>query len=480
MKVKGHKKYYATYSTLIALFLIVAFQNCDMKTLEPLVTSGDYAIFQLHGVTSDQVTSILWRIIEITHYSQHSSHSQHSTGKSPTITVSWDNIVNRRYSYTEYAMRSNYFVEAFVKLKEQNCITYINLPITPLQYNNQKSSQSLEVETSPIDSSSASIASLDFKDHLTLVPPLLIDPYSHTIKATNDSYTFKDYFPVGTTVNFSVNEETASTYHWNIEKLFQSDEEVVVNANEKQNFSHTFATMGLYNVELGYYIDKNILIGICTGEEEAIEIIFGDASFEDHTPAEILEHPHLNYIRPATSNHKITLLKEREKSTTISTTNTDIDTDIETRYESFKDYDIIYYKYNRTSHSKVIDVNIQNVTSGMRCFFDDQPVETSEEFCTEMACPDDDPNCNTCGMDTTYDFRDSLTPLDSCNGNVYDMTTLDTDTTECTDAIVLFGFAVNSEDEPDPMPFYKHCPADSQYCYFGPEISRPDHHHCSL
>lgn len=489
--MKRHKKYYITFSIFLALFLIIAFQNCGKigNTLHPRIGvvgspsdplpsptpyRGDHAIFELQGVNADQMESVLW-------------HTNYPSKRTNTgIAVRWR---QRRFLLPN--------LKVFVKLKGQNCISYINnsyninnsYKIYSLREGSVSSSSQAGDSQSALfikstDDLSTSIASLDSKDHLSKPFKMQRPHISIDIEAStaDEPYTFKDYFPVGTTVNFSASSR--SSYRWSIQRLFQHDEEqVTVNANTEQNFSHIFPTMGFYSVKVsaGPHSsgEREILVGACTGaEEEAIEIILSDTSFGDRTPPDILQNPYFNYIRPATParrpatpGHKITVLKEITGGAVVRAS----DTGIQTTYKSFRDYNSIYYKYDRASSSKFIDVNIQNVKSEMRCFFDDQPVVD----CSDVWCdPDCDDSCPY--YYTTYHFRDNLTPLDSCNGNVYDMSALDTDITECTDAIVLFGFAIDAEDEPYPMPFYKHCPANSQYCYFGPERSRPDHHHCPL
>lgn len=510
---------------LIFGVMVLAFQNCGTSrdtyprvTGTPIIptaatpiipTDGDHAIFELYGVDSSQIESVLWRT---------NLPSIGRNGGLPTnvgMAIDWDEFSPPSPGINT----SDDYLGAAVKLKGQNCITYINSYMLLLRQQQKKGpDESGASESQPSqqqivdDLNTSSIASLDSKDEP--FRPLDIKIEAST---TDEPHTFKDYFPVGTSVNFSATlvassisgESTLTNHLWRLKKLFQNAEQLVdddhpldLSSNIEENFSHTFTTMGLYRVSVHAYGDgeehsygstyKDILIGACTGEEEAIEMILSHDSFGTQTPSKILESPYFNYIRPATPDHKISLLKDWDETQTLSgaigfASNDDLDSDTESNNEeptilkSFKTSDFlpIYYKYDRTSSSKFIEVNMQNIPSTIRCFFDDQPVVTDEEYCTKIGCPEDDPDCNTCYSHKTYDFRDQ--PLSSCNGNVYDMTALDTDTTKCTDAIVLFGFALNSEDEPHPIPFYKHCPANSQYCYFGPDFrgySRPTDHHC--
>ena len=89
--------------------------------------------------------------------------------------------------------------------------------------------------------------------------------------------------------------------------------------------------------------------------------------------------------------------------------------------ENYQDQHITY-KYKRNSSSKFIDIDIQNADE---CFFDAEPTigitcPSCESGATDCICP--------------YTMNEDLSPVSSCSGNALDMSTLDTDTTQCTDA----------------------------------------------
>ena len=91
---------------------------------------------------------------------------------------------------------------------------------------------------------------------------------------------------------------------------------------------------------------------------------------------------------------------------------------------------------------------------------DTEPVQTCE-------------NTTNC----TYEVNEDLSPLSSCSGNALDMSTLDTDTTKCTDDVFIVAASKEGQDKIQRT-FYKHCPADEDYCYFGDERDRPSDHNC--
>ena len=312
---------YILYPSLFLILLVFAFvfQNCGTKGRNSAPTvagspvvpdaspspastpqDGDHAIFELYGVDADQIEAVLWN----------TNLADPSTGTNTGIAVHWNNF-----------QQDDTYLGVFVKLKGQNCISYIN--------NDYLISQ--------------------LKGLRYILPSVLVgpQPVSIDIKAStaDEPHTFKDYFPVGTNVNFSATPLTLTGHQWSLQRLFQNNEQITLSANTEQIFSHTFATIGLYRVGVSASnessagsANKDILIGACTGEDkEAMEIILSDASFGNRTPSNILQNPYFNYMRPATPGHKITVLKG-------------------------------IYKYDRTSSPKFIDVNIQNVTSETSCF----------------------------------------------------------------------------------------------------------------
>ena len=94
------------------------------------------------------------------------------------------------------------------------------------------------------------------------------------------------------------------------------------------------------------------------------------------------------------------------------------------------EYRNVYYKYKRNSTSKFIDIDIQNADE---CFLDTEPLEKTE--CVSDACY------------ISYEIREGLSPLSSCSGNALDMSTLDTDTTECTETTFVVAASKAGQDK---------------------------------
>lgn len=554
--MKRQSTNYKSYGTLVTmLVLIFAFQNCKQNdriritsggtgstgsTGSTLGSSNGYkAILELYGVSPSQVTSAFWLIKKINPTIFKSQ--VHSTQTGSKIEIDWNEILNQNISQAG----------AFIALSGQNCISYRHRKIQDIVHINQPSGGSeggfngtvpvsSTTSTTFIQSSSGdnsrlpSHVFLSNAIHLNTSQvdepsepsmPTVLPEWEIKAQITESDGTvhIKDYFSVGSSVSFSVpTGYSYSNHQWSVQRLFETKESLTVSDNTADTFSHTFDTRGLYEVSVTATTDldgsnvsdtQHILIGLCEGEEEAIEVVFNPQSFGDLTPQKFKTMPFFNYLRPTDTEHPVKLTIQRLMANTIAG-----GSGLETRYSSYEyayqgidslsgiggnNYSL-KYKYNRTSSSKVIAMDLPNFDDlGFTCFFDDEPVLETIESCTEMACIPENPDCNICSQHTEYTRPADLTPLNSCSGVIYEMGTLDTDTTECAEDVFVVGIefpstdsqAVESEGGQSDMqhlsppivsvvnsgidiPFYKYCEANQQFCYFGREMDRPEEHHC--
>ena len=236
--------------------------------------------------------------------------------------------------------------------------------------------------------------------------------------------------------------------------------------NKTEKLTHTFLETGLYNISVKAFApndettltDVQLLIGRCEGDDlDDIEILFNIDSIGLQTPTKGFSNsePIWNYIRLSDTDLNVDI-------TTLATDN-----------NLFGGYGGYVYKYKRSSSSKFIDIDIQNANE---CFLDIEP--TGIETCIE--CTPTATNCVSGCSITSYKIRDNLSPLPSCSGNALDMSALDTDTTKCTDDIFVVTASKEGRGREYKLQrtFYKHCPANEDYCYFGDERDRPSDHNC--
>ena len=444
--LKNQKFNYTVSSFLIFMFILVlGFQNCGKTKNEggPIdkvsASVGDKAIFKLSEKYGGNktISHILWRVNGI-------------TGTEENIKIDWSEFLIEVEGGESYLKYIDYIdLEAFIQFEGDECVTYRKQGFV----------------LTDIGISSVSTSQLGLSDTLSITSTL----------SPNKDINYQRYFPVGSSVNLGLNIVSHNpfnvrfdTFQWSIKKLFlEDDTELADQTNKTANpFTHTFSQTGLYNIfvqasgtrtdivdessDVSVDLSTKLLIGIC---EDTSEIILSGESFGSSTPQLSDIQPIFNYVRPADTdtNNKVTFVFDGNS-------------------ENYQDRHVIY-KYKRNSSSKFIDIDIQNADT---CFLDTEPLSTTE--CIPSTCSSDAADCN---CHTFYEIREDLSSLSSCSGNALDMSALDTDTTQCTDAVFIVAASkAGQENKVESYRYYKHCPADQDYCYFGEEHDRPSDHQC--
>lgn len=462
---------------LVCLFFImIAFQNCKKGTRSNLslptpnptqpkqggsptiITHlGDKAIFKLEKPSNKAISHILWRIIPS--YCRY-KHRKVITSKASTLEMSWNDLLEQQ------AIASNFSIEAFIQLEDQEqCFIY---------------------RQNHVDSYYGGIActaDLRLSDTLSILSKLSSDS-NDAMKQDNSEYR---YFSVEDSVDLKFDQTDAfkpnplgdfgeigtsfNTFQWSIKKLFLEDPtELADQTNTSENLTHTFSQIGLYKVsvnasgtktwpngitdevvteDISETVSTELMIGRCD-ESVAVEIVLDHGSFGTSTPQAISDSemwPIWNYVRPADTNANHTVQLNWIENQPI-------------------------YKYKRASSTKFIEIDILKTD---QCFFDTEPIRGVGP-CLLGCRAEEDCSCDN----YHYAIREDLSPLPSCSGKVYDMGTLDTNMTNCTDNVfvVAASTSIEGEETKRQSAFYKHCPANSEYCYFGKEAHRPDDQHC--
>ena len=441
MTMKSQKFKYITLSTLIFTFILIfTFQNCTKNEKDgPLIrasTGGDKAVFKLSEKYNggNDVSEILWQIKSGTACGT----STISTEIGLNIEIPWNQ------DYEPYAWEI-FNVASLTHLEQENCFTYRSFGFGDV----------LSV------------------DHLSCG----IQYGSISFSLSNDSSIERNYFPVGSSVNLEFKEYESSieesqeseeslediSFQWSIKKI-GDDTELADSSHTSHQLTHTFSEMGLYEIStkpasssensFRFFDNRQLFIGLCEKEVEAVEVILSEESFGNLTPEEVLEtRPIFNYVRPSDtdSSNKVTLIFDDSR-------------------KRYSERSPRIYKYKRSSSSKFIDIDIQNADE---CFFDDEPIVS-----VITSCPDCTSGVTTCACSYSYHIQEGLSPLSSCSGKALDMPTLGTDTTECIDDVFFVAASQTSQEYKLQKTFYKYCPADQDYCYFGEEDQRPSDHNC--
>ena len=441
MFLKNQKLAFPVLVFMFMFIFILAFQNCARnenkndgptdKASGPEITdtisnSGDKAVFKLsEKYGGDIVSNISWQT-----YRKQCGKSEIAFETDLNIQIPWN---NQRGSIVSHD-GSSFNMLALVQLEQ--CLIYRHLRLDQTLFSNDYF----------VDRSSCLAPSGDISFSLS-----------------DDASVKRNYFPVGSSVNleFSNSSEESNSslenesFQWSIKKI-GDDTELADQSHTSPTLTHTFSEIGLYSVSvesssMNLGDDKELLIGLCEEEVDAVEVILGQESFGDLTPEGILAtKPIFNYVRPADtdSNNKVTFVFNDNS-------------------ENYQDQHITY-KYKRNSSSKFIDIDIQNADE---CFLDTEPI-------IGITCPSCAPGATDCSCGPpSYEINENLSPLSSCSGDALNMSTLDTDTTQCTDANFVV-IASKAGQEKIYEIFYKHCPADQDYCYFGYEKDRPNDHKC--
>ena len=453
-----------TIPALVCLFfMMIAFQNCKKGTRSnfslptpnpsqpkqgdsPVIIThlGDKAIFKLENSSNKNISHILWRIIP--QYCRY-KHRRVITSTDSTIEMDWNDLTG--------GAGGDFSVEAFIQLDGQDqCFIY------------RKNS---------VDFSGlwGCTKDLQLSDTLYILSKLSSDS-SYNADQDNDEYR---YFSVEDSVDLKFYQTdifkprvhgdigelgiSFNTFQWSIQKLFLEDQtELADQTHTSEDLTHTFSQIGLYKASVNasgtntYFdgiadegleedisetLSTELMIGRCD-ESDPFEVVLDPRSFGTATPQAISNiEPVWNYVRPADSdaNHTVQLTWIEDEP---------------------------IYKYKRTSSTKFIEMDILKADE---CFFDSEPIRNYGD------CPQvEGSSCDY----YYYEIRENLSPLPSCSGNVYDMGTLDIDMTKCTDDIFLV--VTEGQEAKTQTAFYKHCPANNEYCYFGEQDHRPDDHHC--
>lgn len=419
--MKRQKLIYIIASPVLMLTLIFAFQNCTTKRDGPITTTsigGSHAVFKLsEKYGGDGVSDILWQIKSGT--SCGVSTVAVNTGLN--LEISWDDS-----NLSSWGSWGLFNIATLIHLEQEGCFIYDRFHF-------------------------GDVFSVD---HLSCARP------SGFIKSSlsSDSSVTGSAFPVGSIVNLEfetytyeedeLEQDSSSediSFQWSIKKV-GDDIELADLSQTSPQITHTFSELGIYNISVrnasdGSYgwlgDDREIFIGLCEKEVDAVEVILSQESFGSSTPKKVLENqgPIFNYVRPSDPDNKVTI----------------------TFHQSKRKSPKPIYKYKRDSSSQFIDIDIQNANA---CFFDSEPQKSCNE--TQHWCPEEEQDCNC-----FYEIRENLSPLPSCSGKAYDMSTLDRQTTECTVDVFVVAASNGYQEDKREFTFYNYCRAGQEYCEFG-------------
>ena len=295
----------------------------------------------------------------------------------------------------------------------------------------------------------------------------------------SDSTTSIDHFALNEDILLSFQGANAevSSFDWKITKGFET---VKSSANETREYKTSFESVGIYDIVAKGYDDdsseplsvasKKIFIGGCI--PRILEIILKKGSLvqgesatfqidnasdftniiwkvNGGTPIE-KKRLKLSFDKNDTDVTIEVIASDEDQEDCVSYRKKDIQiTDNERPYVNFVKPSDAYsvmlenneiYKYDRTSPLKNIVVNVEGAK---QCEWKD---------------------------------RESV----DCDDGLLDITEEDTDKTKCSQSVeeLSIFYTSESKNKRKKQKYYKFCPSDYAFCYFGPEKYRPLMHHC--
>ena len=332
------------------------------------------------------------------------------------------------------------------------------------------------------------------------------EPIVRPIQASltlDDTYTPRNYFPVGSSVDLTFsyfnNLSDIQEFDWNIKKIFPENPFFEQSASsDEPRYTHVFPEAGVYDISItpSYYNNtviggnvfmkghKTLVVGLCGENQNILEITLNQGSLRPNTTATFdlsyfdegeTEVPNILW-RVMHNNTELEVLDSSQTDLSINWGNIsgevllevfaqvegdscvfhrqkwlNIDQTITPYFNYVRPvdedpqnvllFDNNIYAYLRTSQSRSIGIDIKNAE---KCLFNGQVI------------PD-------------------------CNGIIEGINGIDEDITKCQESeFNVTAYRNDGQPLTITQSFYNYCPANDEYCAFGPQRYRPDEHRCFL
>ena len=355
---------------------------------------------------------------------------------------------------------------------------------------------------SRLDLSSTTGVDQDDPIFISSISEPIIRPIQASL-TSDETYTPRNYFPIDSSVDLTFpyfnNLSDIQNFDWNIRKIFPEDPFFEQDtSSDEPRYTHVFSEVGVYDISIvpSYYNDtvsggnvfmkghKTLVIGLCGGNQNILEITLNEgtlrpntsATFDlsyfdeeeaefsdvlwrvvhDNTELEVLDssQAHLNVNWGDVSGEvllEVFAQLEGENCVFHRQKWLNIDQRITPHFNYVRPvdedpqniflFDNDIYAYLRTSQSRSIGIDIKNAE---KCLFNGQIVP-------------------------------------GCNGVVEGISGIDSNTTECQESeINVTAYRDDGQPLTVTQSFYNYCPANDEYCAFGPQRYRPDEHRCPL
>ena len=332
------------------------------------------------------------------------------------------------------------------------------------------------------------------------------EPVVRPIQATltsDETYTPQNYVPVNSSVDLSFqyfnNLSDIQSFDWNIQKIFPQDTLFEQSAStDEPKYTHVFSEIGVYDISItpSYYNDtvsngnvfirghKTLVVGLCSENQNILEITLNQGSLRPNTSATF----DLSYFDEEETEspstlwrviHNNTELEISDSSQTSLTTNWgDISGEVLLEvFVQFEGDNCVFHRQKWLNIDQTITPHFNYVrpvdSDPQNVLLFDNDIYAYLRTSQNRSIGIDIKNAEKCL------FNEEIIP--DCNGLVEGISGIDSDITNCVESEFDI---IASRDDGQPLTvtksFYNYCPANDEYCAFGPQRYRPDEHRCPL
>ena len=245
------------------LVLMMTFQNCQTKNRSNVLPQNSVPpsinpiTFKINEAYEDiqSISDILWQV-RAHHYNKHhigcytgSYHKINFREINSGIELNWDDILQ-----TDNTLGISVFVQAFIQLREKDCITYTKSTFQLVSSNSDNT-----------DMMCVQIAMLP--PHINPVSKTTQTPHYIIENLKTPLYHFSVEEPIDFELINLTNIEENSKFMWSIKNM-ENDIELVDPAHQNTTLTHTFSEKGIYNIsatekDTNFELDTQLVIGKC-------------------------------------------------------------------------------------------------------------------------------------------------------------------------------------------------------------------------
>ena len=333
-------------------------------------------------------------------------------------------------------------------------------------------------------------------------PSSAIDDAGHTpirpIQATlvsDDTQTSRDYFSIYSNIKFTLTQlgllpESVQKFTWDIERIFPKG--VIFQhtiTNEQSEYIHTFPQRGVYNISVDVEDTsirghKTLVVGLCNENQNILEITLGEGTLQPNTKS-VFNLSYFDEDETATSS---VLWRVMHQNLDITSSNNQDKTKLVTQWDhisgeylveifvQFEGDDCIFHRKKWVNIDPIIQPHFNYVRP-----VDDRPanvallnnniyayVRNSESKFVWL----DIQNADKCL------FNGKIIP--DCHGSALNLNEVSLGTNCQENEFLITAYRDDGQAIEVSDTFYNYCPANDDFCAFGPQRYRPDEHRCHL